>query len=204
MTMNKSLVPAKPIEMPEEFQRFFDLPEMVGDEKLSDYYDLHSAIANAVRPTDIFDWIWVEDFVRTERDIRRDRRTKDHTIKLTEKELVAELECEVMMNRLRREAIRAQRLAAAEADSPGKALKNKKDATPEVAKPEAPKIEDPHLQAKVFIRRGNELDRIDERISGNQKKRDGILWGIYRRRESLAQRKSSPDIIDGEFTEAPE
>ena len=63
--MIKPLVPAKPIEMPEEFKRFFDLPAMVGDEKMSDYYDLHSAVGNAVEPTDIFDWIWVEDFVRS-------------------------------------------------------------------------------------------------------------------------------------------
>jgi hypothetical protein len=33
LKMSKSLVPAKRFEMPEEFERFFDLPAMVGDEK---------------------------------------------------------------------------------------------------------------------------------------------------------------------------
>ena len=32
--MNRSLAPTKPIEMPEEFKPFFDLPAMVGNEKL--------------------------------------------------------------------------------------------------------------------------------------------------------------------------
>ncbi len=88
--MNKSLVPPKPIEMPKEFERFFDLPAMVGDEKHRDYLDFFSAIADAVKPTDLLDWIWVNDFVEAEWDIRRNRRIKVDTIKLGEQEFVTE------------------------------------------------------------------------------------------------------------------
>jgi hypothetical protein len=204
MNMDKSLVPAKPIEMPEEFQRFFDLPEMVGDEKLSDYYDLHSAIANAVRPTNFFEWNWVEDIVRAEWDIRRNRRIKVDTIKLTEQELIAEHESEQRAISYRIETVRALARAKAEAENPGKPQKNKKDAKPEVAKPEVPKIKDPYLPAKAFRRCGDQLDRIDSWISAGKKERDGVLREIDRRRESMARRleKASSEIIDAEFTEA--
>jgi hypothetical protein len=202
--MARSLVPAKPIEMPEEFQRFFDLPAMVGDEKLSDYYDLHSAVANAIKPINFLEWNWVEDFVRAEWDIRRDRRIKVDTIKLTEQELIDEAKNEAMMVSIRIEAVRGRMLAKAEAENPGEAQKNKKDAKPEVAKPEVPKIKDPHLLAKVFMRCGDQLDRIDRWISAGKKERDGALREIDRRRESMARRpeKASSEPIDAEFTEA--
>src|SRR5271169_1754282 len=106
--MKKSLVPAESFEMPEEFQRFFDLPAMVGDEKHRDYYDFHSAIVNAVKPTNIFECIWVNDFVEAEWDIRRDRRIKVDTIKLTEQELIAEQESEARMMGFQAEIIRAR------------------------------------------------------------------------------------------------
>jgi len=204
--MNKSLVPAKPIEMPEEFQRFFDIPAMVGDEKFQDYYDLHSAIANAIKPINFLEWNWVEDIVRAEWDIRRNRRIKVDTIKLTEHELIAEDEAEARMAGYRMAAVRAVRLAEAEAENPGKPQKNKKDAKPEVAMPEVPKTKDPYLQAKAFRRCGDQLDRIDRWISAGKKERDGGLREIDRRRESMARRleKASSEIIDAEFTEAAE
>jgi hypothetical protein len=203
--MKKSLARAKPIEMPEEFTRFFDLPVMVGDEKLSDYYDFHSAIANAVKPTDIFEWIWVEDFVRAEWDVRLNSRIKIDIIKLMERKLIAEDETDAMMIGYRNVA-RARILAKAEAENPGKAQKDKKDAKPEVAKPEVPKTKDPYLLARVFMRCGDELDRIDRRIAAGEKKRDGILREIGRHRESFARRleQASSEIIDAEFTEAAE
>jgi hypothetical protein len=218
MNVKKSLVPAKPIEMPEEFQRFFDLPAMVGDEKHRDYYDFHSAIANAVKPTDIFEWIWVNDFVEAEWDVRRNRRIKVEIIKLKVEEHITEREHQAEFNRFRLDMYRAQMLPKAEAGNPGepKRQNNKKDTKPEVAKPEVAKpevaktevanIEDPYLLAKVFMEHGNEIDLIDRRISAGEKKRDGILREIYRRRESLARKleKACPDIIDAEFTEATE
>ena len=221
--MKKSLVPAKPIEMPEEFQRFFDLPAMVGDEKHRDYYDFSSAIANAVKPTDIFEWIWVHDFVEAEWDIRRNRRIKVDTIKLREQELITERRCQEQFNRFRVEMLRERRLSEADAGNPGepKHQNDKKDPKPEVAKPEVANtevtnievanievanIEDPYLLAKVFIQYGNEIDLIDRRISAGEKKRDGVLREIDRRRESFARKleKACSDIIDAEFTEAAE
>ena len=204
--MNKSLVPAKPIEMPEEFKRFFDLPAMVGDETREDYHDFHSAIADAVKPTDIFEWIWVEDFVRAEWDLRRDRQIKVDIIKLAEQELIAERESRAMMIGYRIEAMRLRSLAEAEAENPGKRQSNKTNPQPEVAKPEAPKAKDPYQLAKAHLRYADHIDQIDRRISAGEKKRDGILREIYRRRESLARRleTASSDIIDAEFTEAAE
>jgi hypothetical protein len=175
--MKKSLVPAKPIEMPEEFQRFFDLPAMVGDEKHRDYYDFSSAIANAVKPTDIFEWIWVHDFVEAEWDIRRNRRIKVDTIKLKEQELITERKCQAQFNRIRVEMLRERMLSEADAGNPGEPERqnNKKDTKPEVAKPEVANtevanIEDPYLLAKVFVQYGNEIDLIERRISAGEKK----------------------------------
>jgi hypothetical protein len=217
MNVKKSLVPAKPIEMPEEFQRFFDLPAMVGDEKHRDYYDFHSAIANGVEPTDIFEWIWVNDFVEAEWDIRRNRRIKVETIQLKVKEHIAEREHQAEFSRFRLDIYRAQ-MFNAEAGNPGepKRQNNKKDTKPEVAKPEVAKpevaktevanIKDPYLLAKVFIEHGSEIDLIERRISAGEKKRAGILREIYRYRKSFARKleKASSDIIDAEFTEAAE
>ena len=211
--MNKSLVPAKPIEMPKEFERFFDLPAMVGDEKHRDYLDIFSAIADAIKPTDILDWIWINDFVEAEWDIRRNRRIKVETIKLKVKEHIAERKNEAEFNRYRIVMLREQMLAKADAGNPGepKRQNNKKDTKPEVAKTEVANIEvanieDPDLLAKVFVKYGNEIDLIDRRIAAGEKKRDGILREIYRRRESLARKleKACSDIIDAEFTEAAE
>jgi len=211
--MNKSLVPAKPIEMPKEFERFFDLPAMVGDEKHRDYLDFFSAIADAIKPTDILDWIWINDFVEAEWDIRRNRRIKVETIKLKVKEHIAERKNEAEFNRYRIVMLREQMLAKADAGNPGepKRQNNKKDTKPEVTKTEVANIEvanieDPDLLAKVFVKYGNEIDLIDRRIAAGERKRDGILREIYRRRESLARKleKACSDIIDAEFTEAAE
>ena len=206
--MNKSLVPAKPIELPEEFQRFFDLPAMVGDEKLEDYYDFFNLIANAAKPIDIFDWIWVDDFVEAEWDIRRNRRIKVQIIKLKEEEHITECKREAEFNRYRIDMLHNRMLAEAEAENPGelKRQTKRKVAEPEVAKTEVTNVDDPYLLAKVFMRYGNEIDLVERRISAGEKKRDGILREIYRRRESLARRleKTSSDIIDAEFTEAAE
>ncbi len=109
--------------------------------------------------------------------------------------------------------LREQMLAEADAGNPGepKRQNNKKDTKPEVASTEVAKTEvankeDPYLLAKVYMKYGNEIDLIDRRISAGEKKRDGILREIYRRRESLARKleKASSDIIDAEFTEAAE
>jgi hypothetical protein len=128
-----------------------------------------------------------------------------------QEEIIAERESEARMIGYRIQAIRARMAAEAEAENPGKPPDNKKDAKPEAAKPEAPKpevpkIKDPYLLAKAFMRCGDEIDRIDRRISAGEKKRDGILREIYRRRDSLARRleKASSDIVDAEFTEEPE
>ena len=179
--MKKSLVPAKPIEMPKEFERFFDLPAIVGDEKHRDYLDFFSAIADAIKPTDILDWIWVNDFVEAEWDIRRNRRIKVETIKLKVKEHIAECKHEAEFNRFRLVMLREQMLAKADAGNPGepKRQNNKKDTKPEVAKTEmanieVANIEDPDLLAKVFVKYGNEIDLIDRRIAAGEKSATGL------------------------------
>ena len=201
--MKKSLVPAKRIEMPEEFRRFFDLPAMVGGEKHEDYYEFHSAIGNAVKPTSIFEWIWVERFVRAEWDVRLNCRIKIDFIKSKEKEILDEQESEARMNRLRIEAIRLGRLVEAEAEGPGKAQEDKKHAISDAVMLEMPKIEDPYLLAKVFERFGDIIDEFDRRIAASEKKCDETLSQICRHRESLARRleQASTEIIDGDFTE---
>lgn len=161
----KNSLTSKAIKIPEEFQRFFDLPAMVGGEKYEDYYEFHSAIGNAVKPTSIFEWIWVERFVRAEWDVRLNRRIKIDFIKSKEKKILDEQESEARMIRYRIEAIRLGRLAEAEAEGPGKAQEDKKHAISEVVMPEMPKIEDPYLLAKVFERFGDIIDEID---SGSQ------------------------------------
>jgi hypothetical protein len=203
--MSKSMLPAKPVEMPDEFRRFFDLPAVVRAEKLEDFFDFFNLIANAVKPIDIFDWIWVDDFVVAEWDIRLDRRIKRDIIKLKEEEHITECKREAEFNRYRIDMLHNRMLAEAEAENPGdlKRQTKKKDAQPEVVETEEANIEDPYLLAKVFMRYGNEIDLVEKRISAGEKKRDGILREIYRRRESLARKleKASSDIIDAEFTE---
>ena len=206
--MNKSLVPAKAIEMPEEFKRFFDFPTMIGDEKVEDYYELHAAIANAVKPMDIFEWTWVNDWALADWDIRRDRRIKIDAIKSAEQELIAEDEQRARMIGYRIEAQRARMLAEAEAENPGKRKRrdNKKNPKPEDAKAEQTKTRDPYLLVKVYLLRGDEIERTDRRISEGRKNRDGSLEKVYQRRERLARmpEKASSEIIDAQFSEAAE
>ena len=53
MKMNRSLVPAKPLEPSKELERFFGDPPLIGNERLEDYLALFSMIAAAVKPADI-------------------------------------------------------------------------------------------------------------------------------------------------------
>ena len=59
---------------------------------------------------------------------------------------------------------------------------------------------------RVYLLRGDEIDRTDRRISDGGKKRDGSLENIYQRRERLARmpENTSSKIIDAEFSEAAE
>jgi hypothetical protein len=206
--MKKSMVPVKPIEMPEEFQRFFDLPAMVGDETHQGYLDFSREIEEAVGPIDIFDWIWAGEFVLAEWNIRRNRRLKDQFIAMKEQEYLEERKREVAFNRYRIGMLRNRMVAEADAENPGdlKHQDNKKEAMPEIAETEVADIEDPYLRARILVQWAEIIDTFDRWIAADEKKRDGVLREIDRRRESLARRleKASSEIIDAEFTEAAE
>jgi hypothetical protein len=89
--VNRSLVPARPVEPPKELQAFFDDPPLVGSERRSDYDAFLAAIATAVLPVDAIDWILLHDLVGREWEIRRERRMKAEIIKFHQKEVVVGL-----------------------------------------------------------------------------------------------------------------
>jgi hypothetical protein len=200
MTKRRSLAPANRVEMPEEFKRFFDLPEIVADETHEGYYELHAAIANYVKPADIFGWFRTNDAVEADRAVRYYRRTKALTILSTKKEILEERENKRRLIGYRIEAMRVRALAETEAASPDQLHhRTTEDAKPELAKSEVI-TEDPYLLAEVFLRRGSELERLDKLIADGEKKRDRILRERYRDR-GCGPEAASSDIIDAEFTE---
>ena len=82
--MDGSLVPKKPIKLPTEYERFF-IPPLVGNERREDYDVLFEAIATALQPQDIIQWLHVKEFADISWELQRERRIKAEIIMLNEK-----------------------------------------------------------------------------------------------------------------------
>ena len=70
--MSKHLVPKKPM-LPPEWQKFFN-PPLVGDEKFEDYMVLFDAIAMALQPKDMIEFLNVKEAADNSWELARERK----------------------------------------------------------------------------------------------------------------------------------
>ena len=178
-------------------------PALVGLEKLEVYNALLSSIASAIKPTDSIGWLLTKNYTDLSWDIRRERIIKADIIKYYQKEVVAEL-------------IKTLALAGQFKTTQYRIFQAYDDLTRWETDPEARMKIDEALAAKghsastilaqAYMRGTTQIDAIDRRIAGYERRRDAVLREAGLWNEGLRQRlnQATTAIIDGEFTEAGE
>jgi hypothetical protein len=186
-----------------ELIQVFGVPALVGQEKREDYDGFLSSIASAIKPSDAIGWLWTKDITDLSWDIRRERIIKVDIIKYYQAEIVSEL--------IKLLAPPGQLNAATylifEADAALTAWK----IDPVVrAKIDAELAETGHtadsILAQAYIRGATQIDAIDRRIAGYERRRDAALRdaGLWNDRLARQLDQATTAIIDGEFTETAE
>ena len=193
--MNRSLVPAKPLEPPKGLERFFGDPPLIGNERLEDYLALFSMIAAAVKPADDIGWLFVHEFVGICWEIRRERSFKVETIKRKQREYVAKT---MLPNRADLERERQRMFMPRDEDDEPSMFKKKG------SEPIEKKQEDPiSLLAQAYLHDdGNDIEACDRRISALESRRSALLREVQRRNQIVRDAdRAASSIVDAEFTE---
>jgi hypothetical protein len=188
--MTRSLVTKKPIKLPKELEKFFENPPLVGNETREEHDAFFFAIAMAVEPEDVIQWIHTREFADISWELRRERRIKAAIIMLKQKE--ARNPSGMVMTRADFER------AKMEQENPS-AFK-KRVSTPEVRDDESESLPEAYMLGH------RDIDIIDTRIASYLFRRHAVLREIERYSESLARKldRAAPDIIEGEFSEPAE
>ena len=194
--MNRSLVPAKPLEPPKGLERFFGDPPLIGTERLEEYKAFFSVIAAAAKPADDIGWLFVHEFVGICWEIRRERSFKVETIKRKQREYVAKT---MLPNRADLERERQRMFMPRDEDDEPSMFKKKG------SEPIQKKQEDPiSLLAQAYLHDdGNDIEACDRRLSRLEFRRSALLREVERRNQIVARDadKAASSIVDAEFTE---
>jgi hypothetical protein len=194
--MNRSLVSQK-TKLPKGLEKLFDNPPLVGNEKREDYDAFCSLIEKDLEPADFILWLQIREYADISWELQRERRIKAEIIKLKQKEAQPN---EFSPARIRADFERAK-LSMAEGSA--SSLFKKK-----VLEPEAkvkPGEEDTAWLPEAYMLGHREIDIIDTRIASYEHRCIANLREYTQLSEAMARRReASRDIIDGEFTEAPE
>jgi hypothetical protein len=201
--MSRATSEVSVFEPTNELSQVFGEPALVGLEKLDVYNGLLSLIASAIKPTDPIGWLLTKDVTDLSWDIRRERIIKVEIVKYYQKEVVAEL--------IKALAPPGQFKTALyrifQADDDLVLWETDPEARVKVVAALAEKGHSASaILAQAYIRGATQIDAIDRRIAGYERRRDATLreaglWNEHIRRQ-LDQAATA--IIDGEFTEAAE
>ena len=186
-----------------ELSAVFGEPALVGQEKREVYDLFFSSIASALKPADPIGWLLTKDVTDLWWDIRRERIVKNEIVKHYQKQVVAEL--------IKSLAPPGQ-FAAAQyriflADDDLTLWQTDPEAREKI---EAALAEKGHsasaILAQAYIRGGTQIDAIDRRIAGYERRRDTALREAGLWSEHLLRRldQATSAVIEGEFTEGTE
>jgi hypothetical protein len=183
--MTRSLVAKKSFRLPTALEKLFDNPPLVGNERREDYDAFCLEIEIALGPTDFILWIQIREFADISWELRCERRIKAAIIMFKQREA---LKPTMVMTR---------------ADF---ACFNEEQENPSAFKKRLPKPEvrdESESLPEAYMLGHREIDIIDTRIASYLFRRHAVLREIERYSESLARKldKTSPDIIEGEFSE---
>jgi hypothetical protein len=184
-----------------ELIQVFGAPALVGEEKLEVYNQLFSFTASSIRPVDPIGWILTKDVTDLLWDIRRERYIKTEIVRYFQKQVVAELIKSLALPGQLNTAI--YRIFQSDADLMLWETDAKARAEIDAAL-EAKGHRAGAILAQAYMRGAAEIDAIDRRIAGYERRRDSILREAGLWNEHLARNldKATTEIVDAEFTEA--
>jgi hypothetical protein len=184
--MTRSLVTKKSFRLPTALEKLFDNPPLVGNERREDYDAFCLEIEIALGPTDFILWMQIREFADISWELRRERRIKAAIIVFKQKEA---LKPTMVMTRAD--------FACFKEEQENPSAFKKRLPKPEVRDDKSESLPEAYMLGH------REIDIIDTRIASYLFRRHAVLREIERYSESLARKldKTSPDIIEGEFSE---
>jgi hypothetical protein len=186
-----------------ELSQLLGEPALVGLEKLEVYNEFLWSIGSAIKVTDTIGWLLAKNYTDLSWEIRREQIIKADIIKYYQKQAISELIKTLAPSGQFQTAL--YRIFQAE-----------DDLTLWETNPESRKAIDEALAAKghsasailaqAYIRGDTQIDLIDRRIAGYERRRDAVLREAGLWNDGLRQRlnRATTAIIDAEFTEAGE
>lgn len=174
-------------------------PALVGQEKLQVYNAFFMAIESSIKPTDAVGALLTKDVADLSWDIRRERAIKANIIEYFRKEIVADqiksLAPPGQLNRvLYRTFQAADDLALWETDPEARARID----TALAAQGHTVSA----ILAQAYMRGGSQIDAIDRRIAGYERRRDSALRSAGYWNDRLAAKLDEVTaVLDAEFTE---
>lgn len=186
-----------------ELSQVFGEPPLVGQEKREVYEGFLLSVASAIKPVDPIGWILTKDVTDLSWEIRRERYIKTEIVKYYQKQVVAELIKSLALPGQFNAAV--HRIFHADADLTAWETDPKAR-----LKIEAALKENGHsssaIMAQAYMRGATQMDAIDRRIAGYERRRDAALReaGLWNDRLARELERATTAIIDGEFTEATE
>jgi hypothetical protein len=187
-----------------ELSQVFGDPALVGPEKLEDYERLLASICSAIKPTDIIGWLLTKDITDWSWEIRRERTIKAEIIKHYQKEVVAEV-LKSTRDSLSLYESALYRIFEAGADITRWA--SDPEARIKIDEALAAKGHDvSSILAQAYMRGADQIDAIDKRIAAYERRRNTALReaGLWNEKLQRQLEQATPEVIDGEFTEAAE
>ena len=193
--MRRALAARILIKPPKEMASFFDDAPLVGNETIVEFEGVFTAVANAMKPVDPIVWQCVGRITDLAWYIRRERILKNEIIKLYHKQIVSELLDGMFGNPMLGVSEDARRWES----DPKTRL--------EVDQRLAEMGHTPNsVLAQAYMRGADQIDASDKRTASYEMRSIVILReaGLYS--EKLMRRidQASPDVFEGEFTNAAE
>jgi hypothetical protein len=210
--MNRALVKSSRVKPPAGLVKLFADPPLVGNETREGYDGLFNAIAVAVKPADAIAWLFVRDITDLSWEIRRERNLKLQVIKSAHEDKVR-----VFLTPPRPftgELVMFDIVPSAEENANSEKIA--KQVKQWSTDPKARRRIDKELAERgydaeyILTKASNEvadcIDAIDRRLAAYELRRMAALRAIEHYNETLARRLEAvySEVIEGQFTEAPE
>ena len=186
-----------------ELVQIFGSPALAGAEKLEDYEKFFANVFSAMKPSDAIMWLFTKDVADWSWEIRRERSVKAEVAKYYYKEVVGEL--------IKSELAPSDKFETAyfrvfQANSVLESWASDPKARAEIDQQLAAKgYEASFILAQAYLRSAAQIEAIDKRIlrfmsdGVGAALRDAGVWSdrLLRRLD-----EATPEVIEGEFTEA--
>jgi hypothetical protein len=185
-----------------ELVQAFGKPALVGAETLEDYERFFAAIHLAMKPPDAIAWLFTKDVTDWSWEIRREKIVRAETVKQYVKEIVGELIKSELAPPDQSDAAHFRIFGAGdELASWASEPSARAELDAELA---AKGYDASYVLAQAYLRGATEIEAIDKRIAFHEQRRSAALKDADIWSDRLLRRlnEATPEVIDGEFTEA--